>query len=179
MGLKSCNNCSDPDAVNDTAQLEASGVVPNDKSCLDLVREAVNTARSIHNDDPLGPHQACIHSLCERIQQAGFTLSIRSDTDPLEFQSSTDFYFHLVKWHLRAASGLNLMWDLVHELGHVILGQSSSHDLRSPVREREAWEEGWTFLISQCQELSTHRESFEARRNLCVATYEHEWSRQQ
>jgi hypothetical protein len=152
-----------------------------DKSCVDLVKEAIGTARRIHGEDILGPYEACILSICERVREAEFEISIISDESeitPGECQSVTDWHFHLIRWHIcGASSGLDLIWDLLHELGHIILDKPEKDKLGDPNWECHAWEKGWESAISQYPELSIQRPSFETRGKKCVETYKREWAR--
>ncbi len=154
----------------------------NVKSCADTAKEAIGTAKDIHRNDILGPYEAYILIICKKIKEVGFNVFIRSDMPPDrdldKCQSSIIFDCHLIKWHVGASLiGLDLIWDLLHELGHAILGKPKNCDLESPDCQCQAWEKGWEFIIGQCPELSTQRPAFEARHNKCIETYKRKWAK--
>jgi hypothetical protein len=161
---------------------EVKNISINVKSCAETVKEAIGTAKDIHHNDILGPYEAYVLIICEKIKEVGFNVFIRSDVPPDrcldKCQSSIIFDCHLIKWHVGGSLiGLDLIWDVLHELGHAILGRPENSDLESPDYQCQAWEKGWEFIISQCPELSIQRPSFEARRNKCLETYKREWAK--
>jgi hypothetical protein len=66
----------------------------------------------------------------------------------------------------------NVAFDLLHECGHV--KQETPHDatIRTPARERDAWETGWELGLSLSTWLNEHKDDFDKRRDYCVSTYQ-------
>lgn len=150
----------------------------NIQSCVDKAKEAIKRAKETHDDkDILGSYETCIINICNKIREANYALSI-IDNNPPDYRSSTNHDLHLIRWHMRGASlGPNLIWDLLHELGHVILNKPENDKLEDPNWECQAWEKGWEFAISQCPALRIQRPSFETRGKKCVEGYKRKWAK--
>lgn len=74
--------------------------------------------------------------------------------------------------------GLSVLWDLLHELGHILSGQPELHGqprteaerTEQQRRERIAWEFARTFIDAH-PDLKVHVEDFERRREFCMKSY--------
>jgi hypothetical protein len=107
------------------------------------------------------------------LQRSGWSVSTRYD----ERRSVTEFGDHgaaLVR--LYPCSGndsepLNVIWDLVHEWGHLLLGPGSVAERLTCEHERKVWRRGWQELCEKCPELKAHLNQFEKRKEDCLRSY--------
>jgi hypothetical protein len=75
--------------------------------------------------------------------------------------------------------GRSVLWDLLHELGHILSdepelrGQPRTEAERTEQqrRERIAWESARTFIEEHAPDLKVHLEDFERRRDFCMKSY--------
>jgi hypothetical protein len=75
--------------------------------------------------------------------------------------------------------GRSVLWDLLHELGHVLSGLPELQDqprteaerTEQRRRERIAWDHARTFIEEHAPDLRVHLEDFERRREFCMKSY--------
>ncbi len=70
--------------------------------------------------------------------------------------------------------GLGLIWDLLHEIGHLIDGEPKKEDFCKQeiiAREEKAWENAWGMVQSKLIELISEYNHFEKHKRECLLTY--------
>jgi hypothetical protein len=75
--------------------------------------------------------------------------------------------------------GRSVLWDLLHELGHVLSGlpelqgppRTEAERTEQRRRERVAWEFAWKFIEEHAPDLRVHLEDFDRRREFCMKSY--------
>lgn len=103
--------------------------------------------------------------------QYGFNVVTRSDLP----QSSTDWTNKYIRLALGTGvpKGLPIMWDLLHEIGHVLDG-NPSHSLppeKQYLREKRAWANAWSVVKKHLPILTRFSEQFNKHRDECLDTY--------
>jgi len=73
--------------------------------------------------------------------------------------------------NLTTTSGIDLLWVLIHEYGHVLVGTASPEIIRTKRWERPAWSAGWDSVIGQFPVLLKYRDKFIEKRDRDVSTY--------
>ncbi len=95
-------------------------------------------------------------------QFKGETSSISENTDTGEKE---------ICLNLSSASGRDLLWILVHEYGHALLGTAPKGKIKTRGWELKTWDRGWDSVIIEFPDLKRYREEFIKRRNKDAATY--------
>jgi hypothetical protein len=65
------------------------------------------------------------------------------------------------------AEGANVLWDLIHEFGHVLQGPPEKKG-RDPKRERDAWNRGWSYLIEKFPHLIAYESDYFSHAEECL-----------
>lgn len=68
--------------------------------------------------------------------------------------------------------GLNLLWDLIHEFGHVLLGKPMAEHKGEYYWERKAWDKGWEAASSCSERIWYYHDCFETRQSDCLSSYQ-------
>lgn len=101
----------------------------------------------------------------------GFSVGTRYDC----IQSTTIWASRCILISLKegAAKGLDLIWDLLHEIGHVRDGDPGCHlSCQEKIRrEISAWRNGWDLVESHFPTLSIFYERYCIRKYHCLDTY--------
>jgi hypothetical protein len=107
--------------------------------------------------------------LIRRVEEAEFTFycSSRGAASTIEWTSEC------LRLAVDGASGLLLLWDLAHEVGHLIDGAPASglNWTQKAQREESAWSNGWDLLVTVFPTIEGKRTSFDLRRATCLATH--------
>jgi hypothetical protein len=102
----------------------------------------------------------------------GFIVATRSDIP----QSSTDWTRKCIHLAIGVGveKGLPLLWDLLHEIGHVVDGFPPHNELTLDeliIRESQAWTNAWNLVRQKLPSLNRYRDQFNTHRDLCLDSY--------
>jgi len=90
-----------------------------------------------------------------------------------DFTSSVDWHSKLIRLSLKDSSkGKKILWDLLHELGHLIDGEVSNHLHGEELvfREMSAWANAKE-IMRQLPVFNLDEEEFDLYSNFCLDTY--------
>src|SRR5207245_2623534 len=90
--------------------------------CRVRVQEALTLARSRHAASRLGDFMDYLLWACEEIRARGYALRVRIDPPCRSATQHIRGGGGVVEWQVCCGHDDALVWDLVHELGHVVLG---------------------------------------------------------
>ncbi len=126
--------------------------------------EILSIESKLHPFSDLSSFKHIISWLYGRINEHNFKLLYRYDLRSCTC-SSIDHDRKIIMWHIAATSGVNLLWDLIHEFGHMLAGKPTEINQGKYEWERKAWDHGWGIVMENFSELNEYREHFEQRRN--------------
>jgi hypothetical protein len=134
------------------------------------LNEILSMERKLHPISDLSSFGHIISWLYAQINEHNFKLWYRYD-----FQgclcSSIDHDRKIIMWHIAATSGLSLLWDLIHEFGHMLTGKPEEVHRGKYEWERKAWDHGWNVVTEKFPEVNDYRDSFEQRRNQQLSAF--------
>lgn len=119
----------------------------------------------------LEEYRKYVKSILDFIREKGFEIWISNVGEgQSDSASATNWNNGLVKLNYNdKTTGLDVLWDLLHECGHIIDGMPSKGEEKSLLRELTAWVNGYDKLIEFG--LVQHRDSYINRWNFCIKSY--------
>jgi len=147
----------------------------NNYNCISKCDEIINTDKRENGTGDLGDLRDEMVWICQELyakktfinhkygkQFKGEGSSISENTNTGEKE---------ICLNLSDASGRDLLWILVHEYGHNLLGTAPESKIKTRGWELKAWDKGWDSVIFEFPDLERYREEFIKRRNMDAATY--------
>lgn len=142
----------------------------------------MQSSKSVGNNKDIKTEEICKNGKTEKYRNElemavnlarnkGFTVSGHY----ISFQSSTDWGSKCIHIALKdgAARELDLIWDLLHEIGHTFDGEPDK-DLSSEEkhkRELNAWSNAWGLVEKEFPTLMEFYHQFCLRKEHCLQTY--------
>jgi hypothetical protein len=133
--------------------------------------EIANKVEEICQLGEIKSERDSILSIVKEITDRSFDFNI-TNVAPKHFGCETSINWSEMKMKLNInveSKGFNLIWDMLHELGHVIDGRPLPGEEKSLTRETSAW----LHAYEKAKELRLghYRNSFIERLNDCMSTY--------
>lgn len=119
-----------------------------------------------------GEFAQVIDWLLKTAKDQGYPIS-PDEVRPLE-QAGIDWYDKAIYFNPGRTPGPDVIWDLIHEIGHIpggasTCGQSVSEKIEW---ERTAWSEGWKLAVAEFDCLNTFHDDFWAHASRALETYQ-------
>jgi hypothetical protein len=134
-------------------------------------KEIIRDENTIHKTNELAAHIDIIQWIINEVILHGYLFITRTDDN--DFVSSVNHDDKDLKWHLKGkdAKGIVLLFDLIHEYGHVIIGKPEKICEKNYCWEYAAWESGWRNVSARFGKMFIYREQFELRKRICLESY--------
>lgn len=139
--------------------------------------EILKYEMDVHGTVDLKEHMMIIHWLICQIEQQGYRWLMRTDdehkSDSSNINASSVTHDpKVLKWHFRAhdAKGIDLLFDLIHEYGHILLGPPNGCE-KKYCWEYAAWGAGWRAVAFRFEKLLALEGKYEARKTSCLKSY--------
>lgn len=124
----------------------------------------------VHYAPDVGVYTSVLKRIVERLVAADFVVSTRFDTP---VSSVTRHLDGTAGGHVRLYPkvGLNCLWDLAHEAGHLDEPTAEADAVEQLRREEAAWDAGWGLLVSEDPSIASSQAAYERRRDDCLEGY--------
>ena len=135
-----------------------------------LVREVA------HHAPDLEPRTGLLRCLLNRLVASGFEVSTRFDIAASSVERSLDGD-EIRHVRLNPKVGVDCLWDLAHEVGHLDDPPENADPVEQLLREQRAWEAGWRQLVECDPAIQGSRADYDRRRDECLKGYQQAASR--
>jgi len=147
----------------------------NNYNCILKCDEIINTDERENGTGDLGDLRVEMIWICHELYAKKILTNHKYGQqfrgEPSSISENTDTGEKEICLNLSSASGRDLLWILVHEYGHALLGTAPEGKIKTRGWELKAWDKGWDSVIIEFPNLEKYREEFIKRRNMDAATY--------
>lgn len=149
--------------------------VKTENRCISKCDEIIGMDKKINNTDALGDFRNVMLWICQHLRDQGIPLHYKYGsqfkTESSCVSLNTENGAKEVRLNLTTTSGMDLLWVLIHEYGHVLIGTASPKMIRTKGWEQSAWLVGWDSVIGQFPDLSRYQVQFIEKMDKAISTY--------
>lgn len=147
----------------------------NNYDCISKCDEIINTDKRENGTSDLGELRDVMIWICQNLCAKKISINHKYGK---QFQGegsciseNTSTGEKVICLNLSDASGRDLLWILIHEYGHALLGTAPKGKIRTRGWELKTGDKGWDSITAEFPDLKRYREEFIRRRNMDAATY--------
>jgi hypothetical protein len=148
-------------------------MIKKESDCISKCDEIIGMDQKINHVDGLAEFRNVMLWICQNLRDQGVPLNYKYgsqfNTESSCVSLNTKDGAKEVWLNLTTTSGIDLLWVLIHEYGHVLVGTASPEMIRTKGWERSAW--SWDAVISQFPDLLRHRTRFMEKSDKAISTY--------
>lgn len=137
--------------------------------CNQVYEEVKKKIRDIYKENIFEKFDEELKWLISKIYRRKFF--IRLCDCKINAASSVIHSEYLLRWCLFGAVGYDLIFDLIHEYGHILLGKPEKYCEKKYCWELAAWQAGWNDICDNFPEFKENEYSFNKRRYCCLYSY--------
>lgn len=147
----------------------------NNYNCISKCDEIINTDNRENGTSDLGELRDLMIWICQKLYAKQIFINhkygkqFKGEGSSISENTSTG---EKVIWlNLSDASGRDLLWILIHEYDHALLGMAPKGKIKTRGWELKVWDKGWESVIIEFPILERYGGEFIKRRNMDAVTY--------
>lgn len=147
----------------------------NNYDCISKCDEIINTDKRENETGDLRELRDVMIWICQKLYAKRISINHKYGNqfkgEASSISENTNTGEKEIWLNLSKASGRDLLWILIHEYGHALLGTAPKGKIKTRGWELKAGDKGWDSVIIEFPDLERYREEFIKRRNKDAATY--------